>query len=1762
MATNALVMKAILAMDSYNHGYGMGINGLGGVGTYIGTAQITKQSDTVTGTDGVNAGFYGIAYTYGGQTVISYRGTDELVGWNGSDLYNGFGVAIGRATGDQSRLAFEFYNSVADALGGAGANDPRQANISLTGHSLGGGLAGLVGAVYGKTGVLFDNMPFEDTAQTIVTYSNPNLAPPTELTFGYNSALKETVYGSLVDITHLPWALNLSALRTYHVEGEFLQSLRAGQQTPQTPYSLGSNVDLVTGLDDFAAHSMATLAIRMYADPANGNMVPNTEWNYSAKYFWKALYDETFVRSLAGITHAGQSFFGLTGSLTTASNLLAPDGDYASILRTVIAYSAIDEGTRVFGDTGIKALYNDANDLGKALVLPNASTLLTAHAGDIAKAFVQFSGLLALKQILLANNSTAADGVLTFSDVAGNKTLNINFTDSLWASANGGTVPGSVARTDLVNGLLVEVGDINTIRSLMTTAWGRNDFGVFDRVSFATTVGEASVMAGGSANGQAGLFVSSGNDTSGASITGTAFNDMIIGGNGFSLLYGGGGNDILFGGVDNSNDNLQGGTGNDVLDGGLGQDFLYGGMGNDILRPGASYNDQIYGEDAAPVFERAVGFDTLDLSGVTLGLNVVMGSYETYNTSDNTILGRFFGIEQINTGSGADTFDLSVFNTTNSQEYRTIVADAAAGVDSVTLRQTMTVTTDTIFSDRAFILKNFETIQLSGSITNAVFYNGNGDINILGLGHNYVMNNGAGFMNYAAYNSALTIDMSGLTVTDGLMTDTLSAGAASKIVGSNFGDTVTFTGDRYFWSGRGNDVITVASTSFWLEGEVVYSAGQDRIANAHKLSKITLASDITAADVTFSQTNIRNVTFSGSTKTYLADFVVNIAGHGTLTLTDRTLTANVNTNQLISGNMTPISLWDQRYFNVYAAGNPLVGTAIARPLVTPYDDILVNEGFGGSGHDTMTTTSTTGASMNGGYGNDMLTGGTGADILHGDYGNDSLYGLDNIDTLHGGHGDDFLSGGLGNDYLMGEFGNDTLQGDEGNDTLNGGLGNDNFIFTLGQDLIYDEGGIDTLSFGVGIEVSNLTFASVNGYLQITKTAGIDEIYIAEQTTAKNIIDNLQFSDGFSVALSGYTSWNFTGTGTSRVDTLIGTTTANTIAGNDGDDIAYGGGGNDTITGGLGLDKLWGGDGNDSLDGGASNDRLIGGAGDDKYIYLSGADKGMDTINDTSGAADWISFGSAYTLANITLTRVGQYDLAVIGAGTQRLLIENQFTQNGSLERIRTGDGFDINLTTYVHTVDGTSANETLYGTSYGAGGDTLNGLGGDDVIYAGLGNDIVNGGDGNDTLYGEGGNDALNGGIGNDNFVYDSGIDTLTDTGGTDQITILTTGLTLGSITLARNGTQNLDVLINSTLSLTLTNQFVQDQGFEQILLANGSTLNLLDVHFTTTGTSGDDTLTGLSYGAGGDIINGLGGNDTINAGLGDDTLDGGLGDDTLYGQAGNDTCVFASGIDHIVETTTDGTDAVTYSARASTGVISWTDATGLYIQSTANAADRICIDSTLTATGMDSGQRVESITFSDVTWNLANGLTLNDNGTGRTMYGSAQADTMNLNGGNDTAYGYGGDDTINGGTGTDIIYGGDGNDTLIGDVGYDTLYGDAGNDLLWGDGGKETMYGGTGADTFKFATTTFDATIDLIKDFSTTDGDKLNIHDILTGYDPLTSNIVNFIELTTSGANTVMKIDRDGTGSTYSWTQIATIEGITGLTDEQALLTGGTIVA
>jgi hypothetical protein len=71
---------------------------------------------------------------------------------------------------------------------------------------------------------------------------------------------------------------------------------------------------------------------------------------------------------------------------------------------------------------------------------------------------------------------------------------------------------------------------------------------------------------------------------------------------------------------------------------------------------------------------------------------------------------------------------------------------------------------------------------------------------------------------------------------------------------------------------------------------------------------------------------------------------------------------------------------------------------------------------------------------------------------------------------------------------------------------------------------------------------------------------------------------------------------------------------------------------------------------------------------------------------------------------------------------------------------------------------------------------------------------------------------------------------------------------------------------------------------------------------------------------------------------------------------------------------------------------------------------------------------------------------------------------------------------------------------------------------------------------------------------------DILDIHDLLIDYGT-SSVITDFLLFADSGSDTLMSIDRDGTGTAHTWAQVARLEGVTAL-DESTLMTQGNLVA
>ena len=90
-------------------------------------------------------------------------------------------------------------------------------------------------------------------------------------------------------------------------------------------------------------------------------------------------------------------------------------------------------------------------------------------------------------------------------------------------------------------------------------------------------------------------------------------------------------------------------------------------------------------------------------------------------------------------------------------------------------------------------------------------------------------------------------------------------------------------------------------------------------------------------------------------------------------------------------------------------------------------------------------------SNEGSNGDDTIYGGAGSDTINGGGGNDTIYGGSGGDNLDGNGELDTLYGGSGNDTIKGSNGNDEIIGGYGADNLEGGNGADRFIYLSDKD---------------------------------------------------------------------------------------------------------------------------------------------------------------------------------------------------------------------------------------------------------------------------------------------------------------------------------------------------------------------------------------------------------------------------------------------------------------------------------------------------------------------------------------------------------------------------------------------------------------------------------------------------------------------------------------------------------------------------------------
>jgi Ca2+-binding RTX toxin-like protein len=1525
---------------------------------------------------------------------------------------------------------------------------------------------------------------------------------------------------------------------------------------------------LSSGTDTIHFSGIDPSHIRMYTD------------SFGALYLQDTTNPSTTISISAGLT--GSGFHESAIDQYVEQVTFEDDNNTVWNLTAGIALTDTSSGGTLYGtanndiltgSTGVDTLYgNGGND---TLVSGGGADSLQGGLGNDTYVFASSFGSTTVAENLSQGtdtvNFTGIDPahILMYTDTSGN----LHFEDSTNASYN-----------ITVNG------------ALTGSNFHESNIGSYvESVTFDASYGITWDLTGG---------LNLTNVTSGGSLYGTAYNDTLNGGSFADTLYGNGGNDTL---VSNGGaDSLQGGVGDDtyVFASGFGSSTVAENLsqGTDTIKftgidpahirmytdsvgalhfvdsTNSSFNITVNGgltgsgfhESAIGSYVESVTFDpsyatTWDLTG-GLTLTGTTSAESLYGTANGDTISGMGGADSlygnggndlISGGSGNDAMDGGTG--TDTVTYAAATAGVTVSLATATAQNTVGAGTDTI--------TNFE--NLTGSAF-ADTLTGDGNNNVIqGLAGNDILNGGAGTdtVTYADATAGITISLAITTgqVTGGAGTDTISL--FENLTGSAFSDTLT--GDlnaNTIDGGAGNDLIQGGAGNDVLTG----GAGTDTVTYAAATAAVTvnlatLTAQNTVGAGTDTISGFENLTGSAFNDTLtgdgndnviqgLAGNDVMVGGAGTDTLTYVAATAGVTVNLATATAQNTVGAGT----DTISGFENLTGSAFADTLTGDGNNNLIDGGAGtaindvmngAGGTDTVTYISATaGVTVSLATTTGQVTGGAGTDTitnfenLTGSAFNDTLTGDANANTIDGGAGNDIIQGGAGNDVLVGGAGTDTATyaaaasavtvslaittaqntGGAGTDTISGF---ENLTGSGFNDTLTGDANANTISGGAGNDI-------------IAGRGGAD---VLDGGAGTDTVDYSAAAGGTVVNLGTGTASN-DGDGSS--DTL---TTFENITGSAFDD---------NLTGDANANVIDGGAGNDTIQGGAGNDTLIGGAGTDTVTYAAAT--------------------AAVTVNLATLTAQN-----TVGAGTDTI------------------SGFE-NLTgsAFADTLTGDSNNNVIEGL---AGNDVLNGGAGTDTVTyvdstaavtvnlatltaqntVGAGTDTISnfenltGSAFNDTLTGDANNNVIQGLAGNDSMVGAAGTDTVTYVDATAGVTV-SLAITTGQNTIGAG---------TDTIS-----------GFENL-----------------TGSAFNDILTGD---ANANVLQGLAGNDTLMGGAGSDTLDGGTGTDTasyaaassgvtvdlsagtatgdgsdtlisienVIGSAYNDTFITTTGI-HGFDGGA-GTDTLSY-APSSVGVtvnLGTGAGTGDGSDTFTNIENIIGSahnDLIITGAGthvLDGGAGTDTVSYASasvgVTVDLSAGTGVGDGSDTlvniENVTGSSHNDIFVSSSGNNAFDGGLGTDTVsysaatgpvtvNLSTGTAT---GDGTDTLTnienvtGSSYADTITGSSGANVLYGGGGADLLSGGSGADTFMFKALTALAAPVTIADFATLQGDKIDITDVLTGhYDPLTNAIADFVSLTASGSNTLLKIDLDGTGTTYTPTTIATISGVTGL-DVATLIT------
>ena len=1304
----------------------------------------------------------------------------------------------------------------------------------------------------------------------------------------------------------------------------------------------------------------------------------SNEWELSARFVLPAINSESIAQNLE---------IGVDSGVATSGSQMA----------AMIAYSLLDEGERPFGDTGIRAMFGDMEDLGNALVSLPAFVDDDIHF-EIGELVVEFAGLLASSGLLQTDWNSAVHGVLDFGDDGAESSLSVDLSDSTW-SLDGGLpeVYENISAASLVESIITgslegTLGEerasdlLSELKGWLLANGSDTQTSAFEEIDFISFSLEPGRLYQHPESQNRQLIVGS-DGSENFLIDGTP-----------AIVITAEGNDTVFGSV--GDDALIGGSGNDTLVGGEGNDWFFAGEGADEIYgdaadgSGTGYDTVVY-DDLDTLF---VTYDGLGDTGV-IRTNGDLGADELHQIEMVKVTAARTIFNVIGTiGSDANVTIAAVEGGQVSPALSQVISanNLRHGVDirlnsgvnrigngetggNILLENFNTQIIATDFDDELIDFSDEEKfisggsgndiISIAGTTAGSVLFGDDGSDRILGGdGDDVIIDHNSSALEgivLPVYYSELTGSFSELdedaVIAGELLFDwsrsrihqvpigigAIDAGAGDdQIVVSVVEPTPQFGQGNPFGS---DGPVGVIVPGFEGLGRPVYlldpGAGDDTVTLEFNIGEVSYRYQAGDGSDHVSLGNMASFEYSGD---------MNSPPEGYLRQPELFFDFSEYSTSEVS-------------FTYHETSKELVWLLLpnldAPPLYLLQGDLEVQFADGGSiwvegmygftwgggaappGHISLSANFKT---------SDGVTNVTVA------VDEPTIQGPSNFaapsQTSFGTSS--FLAAvtasapAVAASTISTSDDQDVLH-ERGDHVYVGGSGTDRLLVTWSLDTIV-----------ASLDGTDLSITDKWGTLGTTVASDFEEIYVVSEGityTPQEFVDHIA-SLASSEDVYGSEDDDII-EGTELRDRIYGAAGNDQISGLQGGDYLFGGSdndhldggdGDDGLYGGSGIDVLVGGNGNDTLDGGSGADALFGGRGDDTYVI---DDVGDSIEEQADEGRDRVRAAFDYTLGS-NVEDLDLLDDAVSGTG------------NSSDNRIT-----------------GNSANNDIFGLS---GNDALTGGAGDDNLNGGSGNDVLQGGSGRDTLHGGDGDDRL----------YANGL----NTSGNDAL------------------------LVDDNNPLTSSGE----------TLIGGSGNDYL------AGSGGNDTLEG---GDGNDEIYGGENNDELNGGSGNDTLDGGLGADDMMGGVGDDIYFVNDAEDFVFEQADSGFDTVYVSAASYGG--------GQFIER------YVLLAGAQTVFGHSNGTEIvgndlDNLIFGGDGSDFITGGHGND-----VLFGfSIGRPGMGAPIGQDTIEGGEGDDEINGGSGDDLLSGDGGSDKISGGMGDDTLLGGQGLDEFFSSSGSDLIIG------------------------------------------------------------------------------------------------------